>query len=243
MRHKLNLDLTELNGFSMLLHGGYAVGKTHFVGDMLREESQYGPVRFLNVKGEDGYRSLASLGLGENGESVDSLDDFSDALKEWRGLKLQAVAIDSFKPLVRLVMYDIFKEDRLPRVGGKENEWGPVHFKVEGIANSLRSVAKYVLCTCPSDKSVNQLDGRTYITPDLPGREAAGSAGWFDMVAYLKADSVSATKVIRELIIRPDNSVITRQRLPRAIVKDIIVPENGGGWHNLKVEIQKALNK
>ena len=53
-RHKFNLDEQILDSYTFLVHGGRGSGKTHLVGDMLKYEQQYGQVRLINVKGEDG---------------------------------------------------------------------------------------------------------------------------------------------------------------------------------------------
>lgn len=234
LRQKFNMNVTPGEGFSLLLHGGYAAGKTYLVGDALKYESSFGPVRFLNTAGEDGFQSASTHELGEVGETVDTYEDAVSVLKEWREMKLQALGIDSLKLLSRFSMYHTLKEHRLPMGGGKTNEWGPVHFEMEGLASSLRSVAKFVLVTCPSDKSVNQLTGNTLITPDLMGKQAAGIAHWFDFVAYLRATAVGPKKIKREFIIKPDESILTRQRLAKAIADDIILPEGPGGWKMIK---------
>ena len=55
---------TQFEGGTFLLHGPYGGGKTHLLGDMLATESEQGPVRFINLKGEDGYLSIMPEILG-----------------------------------------------------------------------------------------------------------------------------------------------------------------------------------
>ena len=239
MRHKLNLDLRSVDRIAMLIHSAYGAGKTYLVGDMLKAELERtkGPVLFVNVKGEDGTLSLADMGLGDVGETVETLTDWKELVADAHKRGLKAIGVDSMKALVRLVMRDKIGVDRPP----EKTEYGIIHWVMENLATELRTLASVVLCVCPSDKSVNQLDGRTYITPDLPGREAAGSAGWFDFVGYLKADTLSPKEVTRAITFAPNASIITRQRLPKPITHDISIPTGKGGWAAIRGAIEKAL--
>lgn len=244
MRQKFSLDLktSSLEKTIMLIHGGYAAGKTHLVADFLKYYSSTGPVKFINVTGEDGYLSAQTFGLGEIGETVETYDELVAVLNDCKKDKVQAIGLDSMKAASRLAMAKVVgSADRMPSVGGNGNEWGSVHFAMENLTNRLRNAAPYVLCVCPSDKSVNQLDGKTYITPDLPGREAAGSAGWFDFVGFLSTDITSGGKVVRKVRFTPNNSILTRQRLPRPITQDIDIPDGEGGWLRILNQINNIL--
>ncbi len=244
MREKFSLDLktSTLEKTIMLVHGGYASGKTYLLADFLKHYSAQGSVRFINIVGEDGYLSAQTFGLGDIGETVHTYDDLVAALADAKKEKCIAVAVDSMKMASKLAMKHVVGSDELPSVGGNKNEWGAVHHAMELLTNKMRQAAPYVLAVCPSDKSVNQLDGKTYVTPDLPGREAAGSAGWFDFVGYLSADVRGPGKVVRTLKFAPNNTVLTRQRLPRPIVGDIELPEGEGGWKKILGEINSILS-
>lgn len=244
MREKFSLDLKtdELEKTIMLVHGGYAAGKTHLLADFLKHYSAQGPVRFINIVGEDGYLSAQTFGLGLVGETVDTYDSLIQALADAKKDKCVAVAVDSMKQASKIAMSHIVGSDRLPSVGGNTNEWGAVHHAMELLTNKMRQSAPFVLAVCPSDKSVNQLDGKTYVTPDLPGREAAGSAGWFDFVGFLSADVQGPNKVVRKVKFAPNNTVLTRQRLPRPIIADIELPEGEGGWKKILGEINAILS-
>ena len=239
MRHKLNLNLRNLDRFTMLIHGSYTSGKTHLMGDMLRHESKVGPTLFINIKGEDGTLSIADMDLGETGETVENLKDWTELIADYKGKKLRGLGLDSMKALCRIVMEGKVSADRPP----EKTEYGIIHWFMESLTKELRTLAPIVLCVCPSDKSINQIDGRTYITPDLPGREAAGSAGWFDFVGYLKAETISATEVKRAITFAPHPGIVTRQRLPRPITTEIPIPIGGGGWLTILTAFQKALGE
>ena len=246
MRSKFKLDLegAKLEKAMVLIHGGYAAGKTHLLGDFLKFYSANGPVRFINVRGEDGSDSAKTFNIGDVGENVETYEDLIGALNDVKKDKCVALGIDSMKAVNRLAMAHVLgTSERMPSVGGNGNEWGAVHFAMENLTNRMRASAPFVMCVCPSDKSVNQLDGKTYITPDLPGREAAGSAGWFDLVGYISADVLGPGNVKWSVKFAPNTSVLTRQRLPRPLIADIIIPKDDGGWAAILGEINKTLTE
>lgn len=236
LRQKFNLDQSELDGYTMLVHGGRAAGKTYLVGDFLRTESKIGTVRFINIAGEDGQLTLRGMGLGEVGETIDSYEDFIAALDEFTKMKIHALGVDSAHALSKWIMKKVTKSDRLPEIRKESNEWGELHHISGNTYMRLRRAAKLVMCTCPSDKSVEQLSGKTYITPDLPGRQAAGSAGWFDFVGYIEA-TAGASGVKRVFSMTPNATTIVRQRLPRQITTPIEMPDGPGGWERIKTAI------
>jgi hypothetical protein len=239
LRKKFDLDKSELDGYSLLVHGNRAAGKTHLMGDFLKTESANGPIRFINVVGEDGELTLKGMGLGDVGEHIDSLDDFLAAIKEYEGLKLQALGVDSLFALSRWIMRKVTGSDRLPEIRKESNEWGDLHHKSYNTAMAVRRAAKIVMCTCPSDKSVDQISGKTFITPDLPGRQASGSAGWFDFVGFIDTVSTSSG-VERTFNMAPNNQTIVRQRLPKQITEPIKLPQGPGGWLAIKTAIEKG---
>jgi hypothetical protein len=229
-RIKFNLDLQLTNSFTMMVHGIRASGKTYLIGDMLAHERQHGPVCFVNMAGEDGAASVRSFGLGEIGETLETYDDFKAFCRDYAGKKLRAVGLDSISVLGKAVMKSVIGADRLPRITKESNEWGEFHREMDTAMTLLRNTAERVLAVCPSDRSVDAVTQRTYISPDLPGRQAVGSAGWFDFVAYLQADVVGPATVSRKLIIAPNSTIVVRQRLAKQIVKDIVLPNGPGGW-------------
>lgn len=240
MRERFNLDIATLDRFTMLLHGSYGVGKTHLLGDMLKFEGEAGPVRFLNIRGEDGMLSVADTGLGDVGESVDTLKDFKDALADYAKLGLSALAIDGGKPFGRMVIKSVCGE-RLPSVGKGSDDWQKIHIEFEVAIASLRSIAPIVVMASSSDRSMDQISGELSLTPDFPGRQAAGSGGQFDFVFVMKSQPLSPTKIKRSLLTSPVANTVIRARLPKALPAEIELPEGPGGWAKLKGELQKAL--
>lgn len=234
-RTKFNLDAQELNEFSILIHGINASGKTHLLGDFLREEGQYGSVQFINVAGEDGALTIKGMGLGDHAETIDSYKDFEAAIDEYRQAKTHAIGVDSLTPLNKWLRVHLFKSDRFPN--GAE-EWSELHRLMDNLMYKLKRSAKLIMCTCPSDRSGDQVTQKTYITPDLPGKEARSSAGWFDFVGYISAEPLNATTVKRTLLMTPNGDTTVRQRLPKQITDRIVLPTGPGGWHTIKQAIE-----
>ena len=234
-RTKFNLDTQELNGYATLIHGINAAGKTYFLGDFLKEESAEGVVRFINVAGEDGALTIKGMGLGEIAETIDSYKDFEAAIDEYRAAKVHAIGVDSLTPLIGWVRVHLFKSDRFPN--GAE-EWSELHRVVNNLMYKLRRSATQIMCTCPSDRSGDQVTQKTYITPDLPGKEARSSAGWFDFVGYLSAEPSGPGKIKRTLLMTPNGQTTVRQRLPKQIASEIVLPDGPGSWKIVKTLIE-----
>jgi len=247
-RLEFSLDLRDLNRCSILVHGITNVGKTYLLGDFLRHESQFGKVAFIDVLGEGGTMSLADLGLtaaGHKGYRVSTRKELTDLLDWLSTQNLRALAFDSLKAFVRLVIAERVGADRMPVVtkNSEENEWSDVHFRMERMAGRLAATAPWIMAACLSDRSVSQIEDKVYVTPDLPGREAAGSVAWFDLAGYLKAElsPLPGVGVTRTFMVTPNGSIKTRQRLPRPITEDIKLPSGPGGWTTIKARIEEAL--
>jgi hypothetical protein len=222
----------------MLVHGINASGKTRFIGDFLATEAKNGKVKYINVRGEDGALTLKGMGLGNVGENVESYDDYDQVLDECiKANDVVGLGVDSLEPLNRWVRAKLFKSDRMP---SSPDEWQVLHRTMANLMTKQRRAAKYVVCACVSDKSTDQVTGSITITPDLPGREARGSAGWFDFVAYIQASVKGPGVVERILVLTPNNTITVRQRLPKQIAKDLVLPDGAGGWGVFKNAIIAA---
>src|SRR3990167_2629559 len=147
LRKKFNLDLQELDGYSILVHGGRGAGKTHLMGDFLKTEAVNGPVRYINVVGEDGGLTLRGMGLGDVGEDIDSLKDFTDALADYEKAKVHAIGVDSSHALSRWIMRKVTGSDRLPEIKTGSNEWGDYHMQSYNTMMALRRAAKMIMVT------------------------------------------------------------------------------------------------
>ena len=255
MRTKFNLDSLILSGFSLAVHADRAVGKTHLLGDALATEKETGPVKFINVAGEDGMLTISAMGLGDIGETITEYDDLIAIAEECCKSPLQAIALDSLPVLAKLAMRKVTGSDRLPIIpssdqlrSGMKNEWPEVHRYMEDAVIKLKRAAKYVLVAAASDKAVGMLDmasqGRpTMIAPNLPGKEASDSAEWCDFMGYLELKPVRPGEFKRTLNMAPDNVTRVRQRVPNLITERIDLPTGRGGWLKIKSAIENACRK
>lgn len=238
-RTRYNLNLATIDKFTLLIHGGYGAGKTHFGGDMLHTEQALGKVCYINIAGEDGSASLAAMGLGDIGESVDTYKDLSDLRNELRLKPIRALVLDSAIAASRLMARYVTGSDRPLKITRELNEYGPYNWEMWNFFTSLKGCADIAMVLCPSDKSVDQLTGRTLWTPDLSGRNAVGSAGWFDFVFILTAEALpNRVKRVLKTEIQPD--AVIRLRAPRPLPKEVEIPDGGGGWAKVKAAIQSA---
>lgn len=223
----------EFRDGTFLIHGPYGSGKTHLIGDMLRTQAEQTgkPGRFINMKGEDGYLSIAAPILeGAKGVTVDSFEDLESALKQAKADGVSAIGLDGWQRLYPFTYKKILGSDRLPVVGGQKNEWSEVHRAAEQLIETLRYYAPVIMCTAASDKSVDQLRGETHTTPNFPGRTAAGIGGMFDFVFYMESEVIGPNKIKRKLLTAPVSKMVVRYRLPRAMPTSIEMPEGPGGW-------------
>ncbi len=246
MRRKFNLDLTELDRFTILVYGAYGVGKTAFVGDCLRTLSAQGPVRFLNMKGEDGHLTLRGAGLGEIGETIENTKDYDAAIEEYTKQGLTALGVDSLPAWETLVLRDVVGAERFPdaKLDGERAKalWGQIKKRTEAGVTAARQAAKYVIWSAPYDRTEDPFGGGSkFLSPNLIGKSAVASIGWFDFVAVMQATTMGAGKVRRWLSLAPRNDALTRQRLPQPITADIDIPEGPGGWTRLFEAIQGAM--
>lgn len=248
MRKKFNLDATGPEEIKhILIFGPYGSGKTHLQGDFCRYYIEQGKTaRFLNLSGEDGYQSLKGMGLGDIGESVDSLEDYEAALVDYRKDSTYALAIDSLTVLYRLLLKKVVGEIRYPdaKVDGQRAMamWGQISMGILNYVHKSRSAAEYTLWVAPYDKNTDPVTGgeTPLITPNLPGQNALACYGWFDMVGYLSSRQGSGPgKAIRSLTFVDDGKVQTRQRLPQPL-GTLQIPEGGGGWAKLRVAIEQT---
>jgi len=246
MRKRLNLDLPDLERFSLLAFGPYGGGKTHLQADFLAwaKRQEKGPIAFVNIAGQDGQSSMAGYGLGEVGETVETVKDFHDAMNDWAKGKVFAGAIDGLADYFRIVLKEELGELRYPdpaRDGERAKMlWGQLKWRTyQGVLESKAAVP-YVMWVCPHDKSEDSIEKKASTTPDLPGKLAFASVGWFDMVGHLTAQPL-ADRVKRQFNVTPSTNVTVRQRLPKEIRKVIDIPEGHGGWEAIYREVQKAM--
>ena len=243
MRAQINLDLTTLDRLAVLIHGPYASGKTHLQGDFLRWGKARGKVAFVNIGGEDGYASIAAMGLGTVGETVTTLSDFDALVSEYSKAGLFAVAVDSLPALEELVVVDKVGSLRYPdpKLDGERAKmlWGQIKLALKARVVASRAMGKVVLWVASHDKA--DIGGSTKTAPNLIGKSAGDSIGWFDCVGELQADTKGPNNVVRSVSFAPSTTIATRQRVAKTITQRIVIPDGGGGWSAIWSALEAAI--
>jgi len=254
MRSRFNLNLADLKRPSLLLQGIANSGKTHLGGDMLRTESAFGPVRFINIKGEDGYSSISHMGLGDVGITVDRAQDVRDLAAEFIKEKVHAAVLDGGRLLYNLILIEQVQSDpktadavRLPdaRYDGEKSKgyWSQGRFQMEQTITLLKTAVNVLLVTSTSAKDVHEVTGATQIAPDIYGKMGSGLIGLFDFSGYIKAEVTGPGRVQRTVSFEVRNDVQTRQRLAFPLKESIVLPEGFGGWSKIKAALTAGLGK
>jgi len=243
LRTKIDLNLTTLDKLAVLIHGPYAGGKTHLQGDFLRWGKERGKIAFVNIKGEDGYASIAAMGLGMVAETVESLADFTALVAEYSKAPFAAVAFDSLPALEELVVIDKVGSLRYPdpKLDGERAKmlWGQIKLALKACVIASRTTGKVVLWVASHDKA--DIAGSSKTAPNLIGKSSGDSIGWFDFVGELQADTKGATNVVRTVSFAPSTGVATRQRVAKTITEKIVIPDGGGGWAAIWKAIENAI--
>lgn len=241
-------NISTQHGFSLLLQGPHGSGKTHFLGDALRYEQEQGTVRYMSFPEEDGFRTIANLGLGKcmfKPKDAENIERFCHYWREQGGLRL--LAVDAVHFLQEMSMHRTLKADRMPVIEGKKNEWPQVHTDFHNLVTLIKSVSTYTVFTVPSDiETINEWDGsdkHRIWTPDLAGKPSRRMVGWVDYCFALRTVQ-GATSQVRNLMTQSDERFTNRQRLPNGGIKtNLKLPNGYGGWKMLIDAIDDAYQR
>lgn len=236
-RTPVNLGSTDLDRFRLLYYGEPGAGKTRFLGDALQWHLDQGlSCKFINCVGEDGYRSMSGYDIPEGvAETISELSDLKAICEEG---PYDFLAIDSLSIISKWSMEFVTRGTRIPVMNKETNEWSQIHLLFEnGVRNRVLPAAKVLICSAHAQRYENQVTGEMRISPNLEGKQSTMVVGWFDMVAYAQATTLGTGEVQRKFIVKPmargtkeEPGYVTRQRLPRQITEDILLPEGDGAW-------------
>ena len=253
MQSPFNLNLPTLDRFSVLVQGIPNSGKTYLGGDMLKYESQHGPVRFINVKGEDGWASAAGMDLGNIGVTVESEADLQQVAADMIREKVHAVVLDGARPLWGFIMNGIIQSEkpgtvpRLPdsKLDGDRSKtwWSQARFRMEENIKLLKTSCNIFLATTVSAQDIHEITGDKQIAPDVYGKAGSGLVGLFDFAGYMTWSLMGPGRIRREVSFQTRADVQTRQRLAVPVTENIILPDGPGGWAVIKTALQKGLRK
>ena len=254
MRQRFNLNVADLKRPSVLIQGIPNSGKTHLAGDMLRTEQEFGPVRFINIKGEDGWQSIAHMGLGDIGITVDAATDVRELAGEFVRDKVHAAVLDGARLLYGLLLVAMVQSDpkcatevRLPdaRFDGEKSKgyWSQARFQMEQTITLLKTSVNVLMATTVSAQDVHEITGLKQIAPDIYGKMGSGLIGLFDFSGYIKAEVIGPGRSQRTVSFEVRNDVQTRQRLAFPLKDPIVLPEGFGGWQKIKTALAGGLGK
>lgn len=254
VRSKFNLNITNLDTTSVLVQGIPNCGKTHLGGDMLLTEREFGPVRFIDIKGEGGAASIAHMGLGDVGVTVDSAKDVRELAAEFARDKVHAAVLDGGRLLFNLILIEQVQSDpktadaiRLPdaRYDGEKSKgyWSQGRFAMEQTITLLKTSVKVLMLTVTSQQDVHEITGQKQVAPDIYGKMGSGLIGLFDFSGYIKAEVTGPGRVQRTVSFEVRNDVQTRQRLAYPLKETIVLPDGLGGWAKIKAALTAGLAK
>lgn len=251
------INATSFDGGVFMIHGNYASGKTHLAGDAcLHYHKQGKKFVFFNIKGEDGQTSAMRPEFADLDYQafmdIPKYGAIKEAVAYSQSLGAHIAVVDSLSRLYKVI------EDHT--TGGTKptdgwDEWKNVHYEWYDCLTLLRTMAPIVLFLCPSslggdaiatkEKGINEKDAakasNKFIAPDLPGQLASTSLGACDIVGYMKTNYLeSKSEMQRRVCFTNPNTYKVRQKLPKEITYDILIPPNEGGWAKILGEIQKA---
>jgi len=255
LRKGLDLDLQSLtDGFSICPHGNYNTFKTYLGGSMLDWIlSQGGRAVFLNISGEDGYRTLANfpdIVPSTHIWNAETYKDIEQAQEELEGDPVDGLVVDSGKVFAEKVALKITEGVNRPlRVsnekGVSNTDWPDMHHYLPQMIQRLRRCAKYVMVTCSSDIAADPLEteGRWFekksrqIRPDFPGKSSGFSRGWFDFLGYCEVDATLG-KSDRYIHFEYDDRFATRARVVVPFRRAIKLPEGLNCWEAVYKELE-----
>ena len=255
------INATSFEGGVFLFTGNYAAGKSYLAGDACAYYHNLGK-RFLyfNVGGEDGQTSAMRTEFAhlEYPAFID-VPSSPGALRECpimaKEIGAHITIVDSLTQVYRIAEEVTTKGIEPPKIGKQDNEWLQIHMDFDKIMRYLKDMSEIVIFLCPADLGADQimskekdLDEKSsqsmsnkMIVPDLPGKLASRVLSYCDLAGYIKADYLeSQSKMQRRMCFTNPNKYKVRQRLPKEITYDILLPQGPGGWEKILGEIQKA---
>lgn len=255
LRKGLDLNLTSLDdGFTICPHGNYNTFKTYLGGSMIQWVlSRGGKAVFLNISGEDGYRTLANFPAIVPSEHIWEADDYKAIEEAQTTLEKEpvtALVVDSGKVFAEKVALkvtgDVARPLRVSNEKGVSNtDWPDMHYYLPQMIQRLRRCAKYVMVTCSSDIAADPLDteGQWFakksrqVRPDFPGKSSGFSRGWFDFLAYCEVDA-SLGSINRSIHFEYDDRFSTRARVVVPFKRPIKLLEGPNCWEAVYKELE-----
>lgn len=221
-----------LDRFAILFHGEPASGKTHQMASILQAHKPN--CLAVNFVGEDGLLTARDHDLPA--VDIESFAQWEEMLREiLTGTKLKglkAIGLDGLTHGYRMFMRSITSAE-----APEPSDYQKSHPRFENQIVRLKRAVPIVVATCRSDRSMDQVREELWVTPDLPGRMAAGVSGLFDFVFYLEHQMVMGGKIEYRLYTAGKGKTTVRVRLPRALPAIISQPS----WPRIEAEIRATM--
>lgn len=255
MRSPFDLNLATLERLSVVVQGVTNVGKTHLIGDMLKHEEQFGPIRFLDVKGEKGWTTISHMGWPKDiSETIENATDVQDFAADCIRHKVHAVGLDGLRLLYNHVLVAQVQSNlknagqvRLPdaNLDGDRSKtyWSNGRFLMEQAITALKTAVNVLVATSTSAVDVHEVTGNKSIAPDIYGKMGSGLTGLFDFAGYMTSAPLGPGRVAYNVSFEVRSDVQTRQRLAVPLTEPIILPSGLGGWALIKAAFQQGLRK
>ena len=255
------IDATKFTGGIFLITGNYAAGKSHLAGDACAYYNALGEkFLYFNVGGEDGQTSAMRKEFADlDYPAFIDVPSSTAALKECPvmaeeiGAKLTVV--DSLFQVYRVAEEVTTGGLEPPKIGKQDNDWLQIHLDFDKIMRNLKGMSNIVIFLCPADLGADQIVSKEkglsekdsqniankIIGPDLPGKLASRVLTYCDLAGYLKTNYNEVDEEMsRRMCFTNPNKYKVRQRLPREITYDILLPQGPGGWAKILGEIDKS---
>lgn len=254
---QFNLDKKN-TGWSVYVGGMFGAGKTTLLGDMLKYESQFGPVAYVMTPTEGdeekgGWKSLEGLGLGENGYYAETYEDLKKLQKKFVAEKFRAIGLDTLVGFSRLMRIGMLGEDRMCVSSMRKNEYNELYNEFQAFTRLWNNSAYFSLAVAPTDLTYK--DDQTGTQPDMKDLSSATAfsrammdyqkmefliPGLFDLCFHIECQGVKKT-ISRTLITQQGKQYATKQRLPKEhrIEKNIVLEDDLNNWSRVVALLPK----
>lgn len=190
----------EWTHLSMMVYGGFGVGKTWFAGTSVQEKG-LGPVLLVDCDGGSrtlrgkphfkGIKIIRMLDFRGFNKVYEMLDGNPDAFG--------TVIVDNLNEVhnmaMALQMQEVVKKDVTREVEvPSQREYGIVRAQIRKLIMYFNNLEVNLIVTCHADLHKDDVDGRIYIRPAVAGKLHYEIPGLLGIVGYLTADRPSAVK-------------------------------------------------
>lgn len=155
---------------------------------------------------------------------------------EWKGKKYKSLIIDSITEMHRTIIKGVLKLNR--RELPQQQDWGLASDRVKTTLEALLSLPVHICATALEEIDKDELIGKIYARPLIPGKLANLIPALFDEVFNLRTEQKQDGSVQRVALTAPDSIYIGRDRsglLQRLEPFDLKSPRENQIWKKLGI--------